>query len=325
MRWVKTCRDQDKALKMNLTTDDDKTRGLVLSGGGAKSIFQAQIIERLTDAGYEFDIISGVSAGSLNAAIVSQQKGNIVDLWSRVDKKDLFTGGISFWRLLKIALGWSDSIYDNSGMESFLEKHYDPSKTKIPFIVGSVNLHTAEYNEFLISPGDKATSWREREIYKAIVASTSIPLVFSPVKDLGTTDGHYFSDGGLRNIAPLKSLIKHDVDEIVVITCSPRHLGTTTRKLNGPFEIAERSFDILLNEIIREDIDSAIKVNRILKEHDGKNGDKEVTVDDKTYRHIDISLIEPRFGLGGLLDFSEDIQKERVEEANNVCDRILKD
>lgn len=320
MKRTKKCRNQDEPLQMNITKDPEKKTGLVLSGGGAKSIFQAQVLKRLDKAGYNFDIISGVSAGSLNAAIASQQKGNLVRLWSTIQKEDLFRGGLNPWKLFKIALGWEDGLCDNSGLEEFLREHYNPSDTQIPFIIGAVNLHTAEYNEFEITPGDKATSWREEEIYKAIIASTSIPIVFPPMADLGRTKSHLFVDGGLRNIAPLRTLVDKDVDEILVITCSPRHLGTTSKRLNNIFEVAERSFDILLNEIVREDIDSVLKINRIVRNEE----ENTVKADGREYRHIDISLIEPRFGLGGMLDFSQDIQKKRVEEANNVCKRILK-
>lgn len=319
MKRIKKSRDQDEPLKMNITENSERNTGLLLSGGGAKSIFQAQVLKRLKKAGYSFDIISGVSAGSLNAAIASQNKDDLVKLWLEVGKHDLFTGGLSLWRLLKITLGWAQGVYENNGLEEFIRESYDPSNTEIPFIIGSVNLYTAEYNEFEVPPGDKVTSWRKEEIYKAIIASSSIPLLFPPVEELGTGKGELFAEGGLRNIVPLSSLIDRGVDEIIIITSSPRHLGTTSGTLNTAFEIAERSFDILLNEVLREDIDSLLKVNRIIEERE----EDTITVDEKEYRHIDVALIEPRFGLGGMLDFSQDIQKKRIEEANNICDRIL--
>lgn len=319
MKTNKRSRNQDEPLEMNITKNPETKTGLVLSGGGAKSIFQAQVARRLLSAGYSFDIISGVSAGSLNAAIMSQKNGKVVELWKDVNKGDLFSGGITFWRLLKMAFGWEESIYNNDGLHKFLRDNYNPRYTKIPFIIGSVNLHTAEYNEFEITPDADFTSWRAEEVYQAIIASSAIPILFPPVSNLGLHENHLFSDGGLRNITPLQSMVKRDVDEILVIMCSPRHLGTTSSHLNSPFEIAERSFDILLNEIVREDIDSVLKVNRLVKQC----GDDPVDEDGREYRHIDISLVEPRFGLGGMLDFSNEIQKKRLEEANNVCDRIL--
>jgi len=312
-------RSQDGPLEMAITKKDQKKTALVLAGGGAKAIFQAQVVARLREAGYSFDLISGVSAGSLNAAILSQNDGGVVNLWSSVDKDQLFSGGPGLWRALLMALGIKKSIYDNDGLERFLAENYRPSNTEIPFIVGSVNLNTSEYNEFEITPDSRITSWRREEIYRSIIASSSIPVLFPSVSSLGSNEEHLFADGGLRNIAPLSSVIDRDVDEILVVTCSPRHLGTSSNDLNSPFDIAERSFNILLNEIVREDIDSVLKVNKILEKCE-----KEVRkADGRKYKHIDISLVEPRFGLGGLLDFSDSIQKKRIEEANNVCDRLL--
>lgn len=320
MKRRKESRTQDEQLQMNITRGEEKSTALVFSGGGGKSIFQAQIVKRLREADFTFDIMSGISGGALNAALMSQRNDNTVELWKDTDSSDLFSGGFKVWRLIKLAFGIENSIFDADGLEGFIRNNYNPTHTDIPFIVGTVNLQTAEYTEFEIDSDSDATSWRKEEIYDAIMACGSIPVLFPPIKQEGEHHETMFANGGIRNICPLSGVIKRDVDEILVITTTPRHLGTVTANLDGAFEIAERSFDILLNEVVREDIDSVLKVNRLVR----KCGEDPVTTEDgKIYRHIDISLIEPRFGLGSMLDFSDSSQKRRINEANEICDRII--
>ena len=60
-----------------LTTKMTKQRrALVMSGGGAKGAFELGAIDYLVnDLKLDFDVISGVSTGSLNAAMLAQGRG----------------------------------------------------------------------------------------------------------------------------------------------------------------------------------------------------------------------------------------------------------
>ena len=51
---------------------------LVLAGGSVKGAFQAGVIKALFEKGYRPDAIYGVSAGSLNAAYLVNQLGQMI-------------------------------------------------------------------------------------------------------------------------------------------------------------------------------------------------------------------------------------------------------
>ena len=56
------------------------------------------------------------------------------------------------------------------------------------------------------------------ELPKAIYASAAYPLAFLPIE----LEGQWWLDGGLKEVAPLKSAIDLGANEIDVILCSPK-------------------------------------------------------------------------------------------------------
>ena len=46
--------------------------GLALEGGGAKGAYEIGAYRALTELGYRFDVICGVSIGAINAALLAQ-------------------------------------------------------------------------------------------------------------------------------------------------------------------------------------------------------------------------------------------------------------
>ena len=46
--------------------------GLALEGGGAKGAYEIGAYRALTELGYHFDVICGVSIGAINAALLAQ-------------------------------------------------------------------------------------------------------------------------------------------------------------------------------------------------------------------------------------------------------------
>ena len=48
-------------------------KALVLSGGGSKGSYQIGVWKALRDMNIKFDIVTGTSAGALNAALITQR------------------------------------------------------------------------------------------------------------------------------------------------------------------------------------------------------------------------------------------------------------
>ncbi len=84
------------------------TRGLVLSGGGARAAYQAGVLRYVAEAFPEadFPVLTGVSAGAINAAFLANASGalpaatqHLAQSWGTLDLDDVFTmeTGMGFW------------------------------------------------------------------------------------------------------------------------------------------------------------------------------------------------------------------------------------
>ena len=106
--------------------DNSQTVGLVLSGGGAKSIAQIGAIEALEEAGIEIDYIGGTSMGSIIAAMYSlgYSSQEIKFYLSKVDWEALLENKVPRNRLSYI-----DRSTENRYLVSFNVEH---KKVKLP-------------------------------------------------------------------------------------------------------------------------------------------------------------------------------------------------
>ena len=141
----------------------------------------------------KYDVITGVSVGSINAMAISlhqigEEKKAIdwmLSLWGNLTAKDIYVD----W-LAGIAQGifFEEGLWNNVGEKDFLNKtiaNFTDRKLYRRVNMNTVDFDTGEiyrYNE--TTPFDK--------LPRAVVASTSMPFAF-PHSHL---DGHTFVDGG---------------------------------------------------------------------------------------------------------------------------------
>ena len=79
---------------------------LVLSGGGASAAyFGAGVAQGLADEGLCPTVLSGTSAGGLNAGLLAAgvSPERLVDLWISVQGHDVYKPRLDLWRLLRPA------------------------------------------------------------------------------------------------------------------------------------------------------------------------------------------------------------------------------
>ena len=66
--------------------------GLALEGGGAKGAYEIGAYRALTEMGYRFDVICGVSIGAINAALLAQGDcEKAAEFWETTSNDDLFS------------------------------------------------------------------------------------------------------------------------------------------------------------------------------------------------------------------------------------------
>ncbi len=156
--------------------------GITLSGGGARGIAHAGVLEALGRHGLKPEIVSGSSMGSLVGALycAGYEPMEILDMIKFRN----------FYRLIKWHRPHSGLI-DLQVVERILKekiKTDDFSSLKIPFYCAVSNLNTG-----------KAEYISEGEMIRWVIASASIPIIFEPRIINGCT----YVDGGLLNNLPV--------------------------------------------------------------------------------------------------------------------------
>lgn len=295
-----------------------------MSGGGAKGYFQAQLWHRIEK---EFNItpavIAGVSVGALNGAMVAQ--GNtrqLIEIWKNIREKDVYKrrslSGIAIrYGLHKIGISRPPlGAYDNSPLFDLIKEHVDYHSFKIPLKIGRVNLNTGRYKFFI----------NHENIHRQILASTAIPVIWSPVSI--TEDGvtHQWVDGGIRNVTPLGDVLSFDPDLVLIMPTAPYDRNRPMR--NGDkkdlIEVGLKALDIMMDEIFFTDIDRFLDTNELVKQIE-KHGEAAKNRYGKTLKYFDYLVLGPTGDQGSALDFSKHSLEYRRDHANILFDNKFRD
>lgn len=199
-------------------------RGVAFSGGGVFGAVQvgALLSESSRHAGeLEYDFLSGVSVGSLNAAFLAQFKVGdfpegilqLEDLWEKIEgNKSIYKQrcfGIKPFDY--IAAYFAKGIYNTKPLKDLIDRELCIHRIKDngrKLRVGTVNLHTENYLE-VTEDKDNLKEW--------IIASSSFPGFFPPAK----IEGKYYTDGGVREIVPSRGLINSLCSSIDIYLSRP--------------------------------------------------------------------------------------------------------
>ena len=274
---------------------------MVLTGGGARAAYQVGFLRCLAHhfPEAEFPILTGVSAGAINAAFLAasstslpETAARLTDLWSglspdrvfRVDSWSLLwntlkwglrlsSGGVSgapnvkglldtspLRRLLTDALGADDGLVTGIG-ENLQQGRLDA------FATSTVDLSTGETVTWV--QGCQMEDWerpgrcgRKTQIaVEHIMASSALPLVFPAIK-LGDT---WYGDGGVRNHTPLAPAIHLGAGRILAVsTRHPRSRAEVESVHTDEYPPPAQLAGILLNSIFLDAVDQdALQLERI--------------------------------------------------------------
>ena len=237
--------------------------GLLLTGGGARAAYQVGVLQALAglrrardphSRASPFGIISGTSAGAINAAALACGADdfdlavrNIVKVWrnfraGQVYEADLLSvlrSGARWMSLL--SLGWAiarwrrikpRSLLDNTPLEQLLRDMVPLQR--LPELIAQGHLQALAVTASSYSSGHHVTffegtdtlqPWvrsqrlavRDRITHTHLLASAAIPFVF-PAQALDLNGGReYFGDGSMRQTAPVAPAIHLGAERILVI------------------------------------------------------------------------------------------------------------
>lgn len=208
---------------------------------------------------------------------------NLKELW--IEKK------LKIWRYKFpwfICGLWSDSLGSNRPLKKFIKKNLDIKKIRdsgVSLFLTAVDVETGMATKFTEEYPD---------LEGAVLASSSFPVMF-PTQEL---EGHTFTDGGVRDIAPLSPAISAGADEIVVVTTANPYTPTAAKKPKNVIKMLSRVIDLMTMEILFNDVQMCKHINDNLDKYPGK-------------RKIDIKLIYPSEPLGDALDFNRKLMERQ--------------
>jgi len=283
--------------------------GLVLGGGGANGAYEAGACLALAEAGWSFDAISGVSVGSVGAYGLAQYPKsaflaaakNAVTMWlSLTGDHDVYR-----YRQPKYLAGLvAPSLCTTDPLEAFLRAHLDPNRIRVSGVqvrVSAVDLLT----------GDSVLFTEHDDPVVAAMASASFPLAFPPVDD---GRGHVLTDGGVRDVIPLSLLLKLGCSKLAIVATQPERVPVVTWKdVNTVLDQAKRDFQLIMNEIEKNDLAMLEQINAWIAQGFALPGK----------RHIDTVVIRPKTSLGDSLSFDAAKNDRLIEQGREDAKEAL--
>jgi NTE family protein len=199
--------------------------GLVLSGGAVRGFAHAGALKALNEEGIFPDVISGVSAGTIVGSLYADgyTPEQIYKIF--VDKR--------LYKFLEFILP-NKGLVKMTGlyktmMDSLKAKYFED--LKIPLYVTVTDLNNA-----------KTVYFSKGELTKMIIASCTIPILFTPM----VIDDVTYIDGGVLNNFPTEP-IEHECEMMVGININPIRFQ---KEFSGMTQVADRAVHMMIDQLI---------------------------------------------------------------------------
>ena len=271
---------------------------LVLSGGGARAAYQVGVLKAVADIMPEasrnpFGIISGTSAGAINASALASNADNfrnavyaLEHVWKnfrpdqvyRTDPLGVFSCAARWLASLVFASKQrAVSLLDNAPLASLLGEmiHFnnireaiDAGHLRAVAIVASGYTSGQSVAFFQGSPDISAWKRFQRIGLRAdlklehLLASSAIPVVFPAVR----IHREFFGDGAVRQLAPLSPALHLGARKVLVVGVSGNRLAPEIRRPTEEYPSVARISGHLLNSVFLDSLDYDIeRMQRINK------------------------------------------------------------
>ncbi|MEH6518874.1 MAG: patatin-like phospholipase family protein [Halioglobus sp.] len=275
---------------------------LVLSGGGARGAYQVGVLKAIADlhskdARNPFSIISGTSAGAVNAVALAASANNfrlavkkVEKIWRSLHVNKVYKAGA--WDLLS-GLGRLVGSLFNQGIgrgRPLALLNNDPLRELLSQLIQFKNIQKRIDGGYLDAVGVSATGytsgecvtffqglesmekWRQgRRVgvpttlnVSHILGSSAIPAVLPAEK----ISREYFGDGALRQLAPISPVIRMGATRVMVIGVSGNSTNVPRREqeTHSPSlaQMVGHIFNSAFIDSLEHDIDTLVKVNDLV-------------------------------------------------------------
>jgi NTE family protein len=239
-----------------MTENNRRRTALVLTGGGARGAYQAGVLRGIAEfwpkKEIPFRVVTGISAGTLNAAILAGSADDYLagtrrlwDLWATLEYESVFRlrkevvlyNGMQWLLSFALSLFRTNSfkpLLDTEPLRKLLADNMKFDAIRGHFQSGVLDALALTATDY--SRGHSVTffdgelthnSWYRHDRIgvratlgsKHIVASCAIPILFEPVY----MHGRFFGDGSIRMSAPLSPAIHLGAERILAISVQRPH------------------------------------------------------------------------------------------------------
>jgi NTE family protein len=284
---------------------EPKRKALILPGAGARGAYQVGVLKAVASllpkgAHNPFAIISGTSAGAINAAVLAGRAGNfehaiaeMEGVWGGFRASQVYR--TDDWAMLKTSAHWlaaivfgglglrnPTSLLDNSPLRGLLQLDVRFSGIAKAIERGHLEalaITTSAYTSarsvtFFQARSDREGWTRVRRVgvpaiidIDHLMASAAVPFVFPPVK----IGGEYYGDGSMRHRAPLSPAIHLGADRMLVIGTRDEQpdappAGEANPELPTFAHLAGYMLDTLFMDGLFTDLERLAHINRIVEQ-----------------------------------------------------------
>lgn len=277
-------------------------KSLILPGAGARGAYQVGVLKAVAEllpkrAGNPFSILSGTSAGAINAAVLAsraihfqQAVADMERVWANFSTDQVFRSDIR--TMLLASTRWLRALILGGGSrnpQSFLdcEPLRELLRHEIPFgridkvlasghldvLAVTASAYTSARSVTFFQSSAPVLPWaRVRRIGRPtkitldhVMASSAVPFVFPPVR-IGS---EYYGDGSMRNRTPLSSAIHLGADRVLVIGVRDEHpdpepVASTEPSPPSFAEMAGYMLDTLFMDGLYSDLERLTRMNLLL-------------------------------------------------------------
>jgi predicted acylesterase/phospholipase RssA len=240
---------------------------LVVSGGGSKGAFAVGAVEVLREKGITFDIVTGTSTGALLAPFVVIDEIQVLrSLYTSIRTEDIIRKRNLFDILTH------DSIYDSNPLWSLLnavitqDRYRKIIDSSIELYVTTVNLQTGQieyWNQHQSGPIGSPSSNEPlgyQAFLRAVFASASEPVLMPNVRI--NAEGNQYTDGGVREFAPLKIAIDNGATRIYAIVLRPEEREPKGKTYDFIVKTLQRTINLFVEEVAVNDVNQAVLYNK---------------------------------------------------------------
>lgn len=318
-------------------------KALILPGAGARGAYQVGVLKAVaellpTGTACPFKVLSGTSAGAINAAVLASRAGNFLQavkemeqVWAGFEVNQVYKADAV--SMLKSSLHWFTalvlgglgkrnpvSLLDPSPLEKLLRRNirfYRIDRAIRTGLIDALAVTASAYSSArsvtFYQCGERPASWsRTRRIgqptdirVEHLMASAAVPFIFPAVR-IGS---EYFGDGSMRHRAPLSAPIHLGADRLLVISVRDEHPDPEPEPgaEPGPPSLAHLAgymLDSLFMDGLYGDLERVTRINMLLEQL-GSSGLKSPI---ENLRRIDSMIMLP----------SRDIRDVAEEHANEL-------